>query len=253
VATVGARPLGVTNCLNFGNPERPEVMWAFAESVRGMGDACRALGTPVTGGNVSFYNESGDSAIHPTPIIGMLGLLEDYRLLVRSAFPRPGLYVYLLGETFPELGGSEFAEMVLGRVAGRPPALDLEREADLLALLQEAARGDLLASAHDCSDGGLAVALAESSIAGDTGFAVTLPGDLPAHITLFSESASRVVVSVAAENADALEALAERHRTPFARLGETGGPRMVFDTLFEVTVDEAGAVYESALPSLLDG
>ncbi|MDQ3991414.1 MAG: phosphoribosylformylglycinamidine synthase subunit PurL, partial [Actinomycetota bacterium] len=131
VACVGASPLAVTNCLNFGSPERPEVMWAFHETVRGMGDACRALGTPVTGGNVSFYNESGDSAVYPTAVVGMLGLLEDYRLAVRAAFG-PGQSIYLLGETFPELGASEYAEAVLGMVSGRPPALDLDREARLV-------------------------------------------------------------------------------------------------------------------------
>jgi phosphoribosylformylglycinamidine synthase subunit PurL len=252
VATVGATPLAVTNCMNFGNPERPEVMWAFAEAIRGMADACRALETPVTGGNVSFYNESGRSGIDPTPIVGMLGLIRDYRLLIPPGFGGPGYAIYLLGETSAELGGSEFGEVVLGRVAGRPPALDLDAEAALGRLLQEAGSGDLLASAHDCSDGGLAVTLAESAMAGDTGFAVTLPGDLPPHVTLFSESASRVVVSVAPERAEGLEDLATDRRVPFTRIGETGGPRMVFDTLFEVTVDDARAVYEGAIPGLLE-
>jgi phosphoribosylformylglycinamidine synthase len=251
VASVGAKPLAVTNCLNFGNPERPEVMWAFSESIRGMADACRALQTPVTGGNVSFYNESGDSAIWPTPVIGMLGLIDDHRLVVRSGFPRPGLYVYLLGETLPELGGSEFGEVILGRVSGRPPSLDLDREAALIRLLQRAAHDDLLDSAHDCSDGGLAVALAESALAGDTGFAVSLPGDLPPHVTLFAESASRVVVSVAPERAQRFEDLVMALHVPFARLGETGGPRMVFDSLFELTVAEARTVHEDAIPNLL--
>src|SRR4051812_9966838 len=251
VAVAGARPLAITNCLNFGNPERPEVMWAFSESIRGMADACRALGTPVTGGNVSFYNESGDSAIWPTPVVGMLGLLDDYRLAVRGGFPRPGLYVYLLGETLPELGGTEFAEVVLGRVSGRPPSLDLEREAALLRLLQRAAHDDLMESAHDCSDGGLAIALAESAIAGDTGFAVSLPGDLPPHVTLFAESASRAVVGVPPERAAKFEDMAGALHVPFARLGETGGPRMVFDNLFELTVAEARAVHEEAIPRLL--
>jgi phosphoribosylformylglycinamidine synthase len=250
VACVGARPLAITNCLNFGNPERPEVMWAFHEAVRGMGAACRALDTPVTGGNVSFYNESGRSAVYSTPVVGMLGLLEDYRLMVRPAFG-PGRAVYLLGETFAELGGSEYAEAVLGKVSGRPPGLDLEREAALVALLVEAARSDILSSAHDCSDGGLAVALAESAIAGDCGFAVTLPGDLPPHVGLFSESASRAVVSVEPASAAALEDLARGHLIPFARLGETGGPRMLFDDLFEVSVARARGVYESAIPTLL--
>jgi phosphoribosylformylglycinamidine synthase II len=250
VACAGARPLAITNCLNFGDPERPEVMWAFAETVRGMGEACRALGTPVTGGNVSFYNETGDSTVYPTPVVGMLGLLEDYRLRVGVAFT-PGQVVYLLGETFPELGGSEYAEVVLGTVSGRPPGLELDREARLIALLTEAARADLLTSAHDCSDGGLAVSLAESAVAGSCGFALTLPGDLPGHLALFSESASRAVVSVDPGRCDALEALAATHQVPFARLGDTGGPRMVFDDLFEATVDDCRQVHEATIPNLM--
>jgi phosphoribosylformylglycinamidine synthase len=253
VAVMGAEPLAITNCMNFGNPERPEVMWQFAESIQGMADACRAFGTPVTGGNVSFYNESGGSAIWPTPVIGMLGLIDDYRLLARPGFPEPRLLVYLLGETFAELGGSEFADVVLGRISGRPPALDLEREGALHGALIEAARGDLVASAHDCSDGGLAVALAESAMAGGTGFALALPGDVPWYVTLFAESASRAVVSVSPDRAGDLEALASAHRVPFSRIGETGGPRMVFDTLFETTVEEARAAYEEAIPKLLSG
>jgi phosphoribosylformylglycinamidine synthase len=250
VACTGARPLAITNCLNFGNPERPEVMWQFAESVRGMADACRAFETPVTGGNVSFYNESGDSAIWPTPVIGMLGLLGDYRLAVRHGF-EDGVLVYLLGETFPELGGSEFAETTLGVVAGRPPALDLDRERALHRLLIEAARADLLTSAHDCGDGGLGVALAESAIAGRTGFAVSVPGDLPPHVALFSESASRAVVGVPADRSAELEDLAAMLRVPIARLGETGGPRMVIDGIADLTVEEAAAAFEDALPKLL--
>jgi phosphoribosylformylglycinamidine synthase len=248
VASVGARPVAITNCLNFGNPERPEVMWAFREAIRGMADACRALGTPVTGGNVSFYNESGDSAIWPTPVVGMLGLLEDHRLRVGAGFG-PGSVVYLLGETFAELGGSEYAEVILGTVSGRPPGLDLDREAGLVALLVEAARGDLLASAHDCSDGGLAVTLAESAVAGDCGFAITLPGDLPPHVGLFSESASRAVVSVEPAKGPAFEDLAAGREVPFARLGETGGPRMLFGESFELAVDDARQVFEAPLPN----
>jgi phosphoribosylformylglycinamidine synthase subunit PurL len=253
VAVMGATPLAITNCMNFGNPERPEVMWQFSESIRGMADACTAFGTPVTGGNVSFYNESGDSAIWPTPVIGMLGLIEDYRLLVRPGFTAPGLAVYLLGETFAELGGSEFAEVVLGTFAGRPPALDLDRERALHLMLIDAAHGDLLASAHDCGDGGLAIALAESAITGDHGFAVSFPGDVPSHVTLFSESASRAVISVEPSRTEALETLARQHSVPCARIGETGGPRMVFGDLFEATVEEARAAFEDAIPKLLAG
>jgi phosphoribosylformylglycinamidine synthase len=252
VACTGAKPLAITNCLNFGNPERPEVMWQFSESIRGIADACRAYETPVTGGNVSFYNESGDSAIWPTPVIGMLGLLEDYRLAIAHAFAE-GTLVYLLGETFPELGGSELAEVTLGVVAGRPPALDHDRERALHRLLFEAARSDVLVSAHDCGDGGLGVALAESAIAGGTGFAISVPGDLPPHLALFGESASRAVVSVTADRASELEELAAAVHVPFSRLGETGGPRMVFDGAIDVTVEEAAAAFEDAIPKLLAG
>jgi phosphoribosylformylglycinamidine synthase len=251
VAVTGARPLAITNCLNFGNPERPEVMWQFAESIRGMRDACAALVTPVTGGNVSFYNESGDSAIDPTPVIGMLGLLADYRLRVPSAFGQPGLAIYLIGETAAELGGSEFAETVLGAVGGMPPAIDLEAERALIELLVAAAGGTLLASAHDCGDGGLAVAIAECAIATGVGFAVTVPTDLPAHVALFSESASRVVASLNPVDEPAFRDLAATHRVPVARIGETGGPRAVIDGAMDVPVAELADVWETAIPRLL--
>jgi phosphoribosylformylglycinamidine synthase subunit PurL len=252
VACTGAAPLAITNCLNFGNPERPEVMWQFAESVRGIGDACRAFQTPVTGGNVSFYNESGDSAIWPTAMIGMLGVIDDYRLTVSQAFG-PGSWIYLAGETFPELGGSEFGEAVLGIVGGRPPALDLDREGALHRLLLGCARSGLLESAHDCAEGGLAISLAESAIAGGTGFAVSIAGDEPPHVGLFAESASRAIVSVDPSRATELEDTAAGLGVPLTRLGETGGPRIVFDGIFEVTVEEANGIYEHAIPMLLAG
>ena len=251
VAATGARPLAITNCLNFGNPERPEVMWQFAESIRGIADACRAFETPVTGGNVSFYNESAGSAIWPTPVIGMLGLIEDHRLSLPSGFARGGDLVYVLGETYPELGGTEFAEVVLGSIAGRPPALDLAKERALHRLLAQAADLDILASAHDCGDGGLGIALAEAAIGGGVGFAVTQPSDLPAHLALFSESASRAVVSVDPGRAERLEELAAALAVPLARVGETGGPRVSIEGVVETTVDEVRAVYENAIPALL--
>ncbi len=251
VAVTGAKPLAITNCLNFGNPERPEVMWQFAEAIRGMSDACRAFDTPVTGGNVSFYNESGGSAIWPTPVIGMVGLLEDYRRAVPAAFPRGDLAVYLLGDTRPEFGGSEFAEVVLGEVAGSPPALDLAKEAALLALLQEAGGAGFLASAHDCSEGGAAVTLAEACISGDVGVTVELPGDQLA--ALFSESASRAVVSVASGDMMAFEELCQRHGVPAAHVGETGGFGIAFIGAFGLTVADARSAYELAIPNLLAG
>ena len=253
VATVGARPLAITNCLNFGNPERPEVMWAFAEAVRGIGDACRALGTPVTGGNVSFYNESGSAAVYPTPVVGMVGLLDDYRLLVRPGFREGGLTIYLLGRTLPELGGSEFADVVLGKVSGRPPALDLRAELALHRLLVEYSRQDLLESAHDLSDGGLAVALAECAIAGGLGFTALLPitDDLPPHLALFSESASRAVITARQGREAEVERLAAVHGVHIARLGFTGGSNLELAGAFRVPLSDAVVVYEGAIPRLM--
>jgi phosphoribosylformylglycinamidine synthase II len=252
VAAVGARPLAITNCLNFGSPERPEVMWAFAETVRGIGDACRALETPVTGGNVSFYNESGESSVYPTPIVGMVGLLEDYRLLVGPGFSSSGLSIYLLGRTLPELGGSEYAETVLGKVSGRPPALDLEAEGRLQRFLHECARQDLLASAHDLSEGGLGVGLAESAIAGGVGFTVTMrPGDLGPHVSLFSESASRAVITSRPGREADVEQMASVHQVPIDRLGLTGGSRLDFADLFDVALSDALVVFEGAIPRLM--
>jgi phosphoribosylformylglycinamidine synthase II len=251
VAVSGATPLAITNCLNLGNPERPEVMWQLTESIRGIREACLGLGTPVTGGNVSLYNESGGSAIWPTPVIGMVGLLADHRLRVPSAFPRPGLAIYLLGETFAELGGSEFAETVLGVVAGHPPALDLSKERALHQVLAAAAARTVLASAHDCSEGGLAVTLAEAAIGARNGFAVTLATDLPPHLVLFSESASRVVVTVDPSDEAEFLGLVAEHRVPAARLGETGGPRALVEGLIDIPVDQLVAAWEGAIPRLL--
>jgi phosphoribosylformylglycinamidine synthase len=253
VAVVGAQPLAITNCLNLGDPERPEVMWAFAETIRGMADACRAFATPVTGGNVSFYNASGDSSVWPTVVVGMLGTIQDYRLLLRPGFSSEGLSIYLLGRTLNELGGSEFAEVVLGKVAGRPPVLDLEAEAALHRLLVEASRSDVLASAHDCSDGGLAVALTESAIAGGLGFTVTLPDAPTSQAAMFSESASRCVVTSRPGQDSALAALAARHRVPLARLGTTGGGRLRFGRLFEMDLSDALVIHEGAIPRLMSG
>jgi phosphoribosylformylglycinamidine synthase len=181
----------------------------------------------------------------------MLGLLEDYRLRVPSAFPGGGLAVYLLGDTLAELGGSEFAGSVLGEVAGRPPMLDLEAERSLHGLLGAASRATLLRSAHDCGDGGLAVTIAECAIGAGNGCAVGLPGDLPPHILLFSESASRAVVSVDPADEEAFVTLAAEHGVPCARVGETGGPRVMINGVIDVTVEELVDAWSLAIPRLL--
>ncbi|MFN2604491.1 MAG: AIR synthase related protein, partial [Gemmatimonadaceae bacterium] len=165
VACTGARPMAITNCLNFGNPTRPEVFYQFREAVAGMGEACRALGTPVTGGNVSLYNENPAGAVYPTPVVGMVGLIEDLTHVTRASFSQDGDAILLLGEMGGELGGSEYLATIHGRVLGAPPACDLQRERAAIDALLEAIRQGLVTSAHDCSDGGIVIAIAECCIA----------------------------------------------------------------------------------------
>jgi phosphoribosylformylglycinamidine synthase len=212
----------VTNCLNFGNPEKPDVMWQFAEAVRGIGDACRELGTPVTGGNVSFYNETAGRAIFPTPVIGMLGSMSDASRAVGLAFREDGDVAVLLGATDPsDFGGSEFSKVINGTIAGSPPRLDLAAESALHRVLIGGAQRGLLRSAHDLSEGGLAVAVAESCAAGDRGLA--REASELTYRELFSESPSRAVVSCTPEHEEDLLALAEEKGVPAVRIGTVGG------------------------------
>ncbi|MEV4322931.1 phosphoribosylformylglycinamidine synthase subunit PurL [Microbispora rosea] len=247
VAVTGAKPLAVTNCLNFGSPEDPEVMWQFSEAVRGLADACRTLGVPVTGGNVSFYNQTGSTAINPTPVVGVLGVIDDVAQRVRSGFTAPGLRVLLLGETREEFGGSEWAHVAHGHLGGLPPQADLEAERALAAVLTEAAARGLLEGSHDLSDGGLAVALAESCLAQGVGCAVTLPGE-DAFVELFSESAARALVCVRPEAFDAFADLCVRHDVPCSGLGLTGGSALTVEGVLDVPVEELREVHSSALP-----
>ncbi len=255
VAVTGARPLAVSNCLNFGNPERPEVMWEFVEAVRGMGEACRALGTPVVSGNVSFYNETSGadgSAIPPTPTIGMLGLLDDVSRAVRAGFAGADDVIVLLGETLEELGGSEYLALRHGLERGRPPQLDLERERRLHALLGEAARERLVRSAHDVAEGGVAVALAECALECGIGLEVDLPtAAIRPEALLFGESASRALVSLRPERLDAFLELARRHRVPAAAIGRTGGQRLRIAPGVDVALAEAQDLWSRTLPEAL--
>jgi phosphoribosylformylglycinamidine synthase subunit PurL len=248
VAATGARPLAVTNCLNFGSPEDPAVMWQFTEAVRGLADACLALGVPVTGGNVSFYNQTADAAIHPTPVVGVLGVHDDVRKRLAIGFGRAGCGVVLLGRTEAEFGGSLWARVTHGHLGGRPPAVRLEDERALAAVLAEAAARGLLDAAHDLSDGGLAVTLAESCLAGGQGCAVRLPGD--AFTWLFSESAARAVVATAPGAEDEFAALCASHGVPAAVLGVTGGASLDVDGCFTVPLGELAAVHGGTLPAL---
>jgi phosphoribosylformylglycinamidine synthase len=257
VACVGAHPIGVTNCLNFGNPEKPDVMWQFVRAVEGMGDACRALGIPITGGNVSLYNETDGRAVLPTPVIGVVGLIDDARSVVRRTFQQSGDAVLLLGDGHAELGGSEYLQVAHRLTCGVPPALDLAREAALQRILVDGIAGGLIRSAHDCSEGGIAVTLAECCFETGVGVDVQLPPVASGAVsfndiaTLFGESASRAVVSTAAENVDLILALAQAAEVPARRIGTVGGDRIRI-AIESVVVDELVADAERIWSTALD-
>jgi phosphoribosylformylglycinamidine synthase len=262
----GARPLAITNCLNFASPERPEVMWAFSETIDGMAEACRALGTPVTGGNVSFYNETEGEGVYPTPVIGMLGLIEEARHTTTQWFKEAGDVILLLGVTRNDLGASELLSVVAGEASGAVPRLDLEAEKAVQKVCLDAIQAGLVRSAHDCSDGGLAVALAESCFSSYRRDAIGARIDLSEHAKLsgiddavtllFAESPSRIILSLKPEDAEAVRALADQAGVACAAIGETGGQRLSFmgsgKTLFEVEVSKMEEEWRNALPSHLD-
>ena len=259
VACAGARPLGATNCLNFGNPERPSVMWQFARAVEGIGAACRALGVPITGGNVSLYNETDGRAIYPTPVIGVVGLLDHADRVVSRLFQRSGDIIVLLGVDRGELGGSEYLEAVHGLVRGMPPALDLDAERALQLLLVDLAEARLIESAHDCSEGGLAVALAECCFdtAGIGAEIAIDAAELSPQVAinraaaLFGESATRVIVSTPVDVVTEVLTRAAAAGVPARVVGRTGGNVLRIaaggQIAVDVTVDEAERAWASAL------
>jgi phosphoribosylformylglycinamidine (FGAM) synthase-like enzyme len=241
--------VAVTNCLNFGSPEDPQVMWQLAEAVRGLADGCAALGIPVTGGNVSLYNQTGDNAIHPTPVIGVLGVHDDVNRRLAAGFTTNMAQVVLLGATTrEEFGGSAWAHVIHQHLGGRPPAPDLHAERTLATLITTAASDGLLASAHDLSTGGLAIALAESCLRGARGCRVSVAGD--PFTALFSESAARAVVSVTPGREDEFAQLCAARGVPATVLGETGGDTLTVESTFEVPLPELRQAWESTLPAL---
>ncbi|MCH9802061.1 MAG: phosphoribosylformylglycinamidine synthase subunit PurL [Actinomycetia bacterium] len=219
VAVTGAVPLAVTNCLNFGSPEDSGVMWQFAEAARGLADGCLQLGTPVTGGNVSFYNSTGDVAIHPTPVVGVLGVIDDVERRTPQAWQADGEVIYLLGDTRDEFGGSEWAHVVHGQLGGTPPAVDLEREQLLAEVLVAGSRDGMISAAHDVSDGGVAVALAEMALLADVGARVWIPDDIDPFVQLFSESAGRAVVVLPRSEEQRFTSMCAARRLPAVRIG----------------------------------
>ncbi|AEW95712.1 MULTISPECIES: phosphoribosylformylglycinamidine synthase subunit PurL [Streptomycetaceae] len=251
VAATGARPLAVSDCLNFGSPEDPAVMWQFAEATRGLADGCQALGTPVTGGNVSLYNQTGETAIHPTPVVAVLGVIDDVTRRTPVAFAEEGQLIYLLGETRDELGGSAWAQVAHGHLGGLPPAVDLEREKLLAEILISGSRDGMIDAAHDLSDGGLVQALAESCLKGGKGARIVLPEGADPFVTLFSESAGRAVVAVPRSEELRFTDMCAARGLPAARIGVVDGDTLDVQGQFAIPLAELRQAHEATVPALL--
>ncbi|MBB2990732.1 phosphoribosylformylglycinamidine synthase [Mycolicibacterium iranicum] len=261
VAVTGATPVAVTNCLNFGSPEDPGVMWQFSQAVRGLADGAAALGIPVTGGNVSFYNQTGNTAILPTPVVGVLGVIDDVKRRIPTGFGNePGETLMLLGDTRDEFDGSIWAQVSAGHLGGVPPKVDLAREQLLAEVLTAASRDGLVSAAHDLSEGGLIQAVVEASLAGETGCRILLPeefqeGTAP-FVFLFSESAGRVLVAVPRTEESRFTAMCEARGLPAARIGVVdqgpagGEPAVEVQGQFTVTLEELRRTSEGVLPGL---
>ncbi|MBM9508954.1 phosphoribosylformylglycinamidine synthase subunit PurL [Actinacidiphila acididurans] len=251
VAATGARPLAVSDCLNFGSPEDPAVMWQFAEATRGLADGCLALGTPVTGGNVSLYNQTGETAIHPTPVVAVLGVIDDVARRTPMAFKDPGQLVYLLGDTREEFGGSAWSQVVHDHLGGLPPAVDLEREKLLAEILISASRDGMIDAAHDLSDGGLVQAVTESCLRGGLGARLVVPDGLDAFTFLFSESAGRAVVAVPRSEEMRFTDMCGARGLPATRIGVIDGDAIEVQGEFSLPLAELRAAHEATIPALL--
>jgi phosphoribosylformylglycinamidine synthase len=250
VVCTGAKPVAITNCLNFGNPYDPEVFWQFKEAVRGMGDACRKFETPVTGGNVSFHNESKQRAVFPTPVIGMLGLIEDLTKVIGAGFASDNDIIAVLGNSRKELGGSEYLKQIFGLITGQSPILDLDEESLLQNCILELTYNRLLNSAHDISEGGLAVALAEKSIlSGKFGADINL--DDYNDDSLFGESQSRVIVSFSSDNEKEVNDICSKFNVPMNIIGRTNGDSLRIGNVIEKSIDKLTSIYEGAIPEIM--
>jgi phosphoribosylformylglycinamidine synthase len=252
VAVTGAVPIAVTNCMNFGSPEDPVVMWQFTEAVRGLADGCQELGIPVTGGNVSFYNQTGATPIHPTPVVGVLGLLQNVATRVPMGFANPGDSILLLGQTREELSGSEWAHVTHQHLGGIPPAVDLAAEQRLAGVLAEAAQAGQVTSAHDLSDGGLAQALVEACLRRGFGAQITLPDTHSTFVHLFSESTGRAIVTVGKGQEAAFTALATERGVPCTAIGSVraAASGLGVGDIFDIPLDELREAHTATLPAL---
>lgn len=253
VSVTGAEPVAITDGLNFGSPEDPDVMWQFVETILGLVDGCKALGTPVTGGNVSFYNQTGETNIQPTPIIGMVGVFDDVADRTPSGFATAGDAVYLLGDTAEELSGSEWANTIHGHLGGMPPMPNLDAERRLSRVTVAASKAHLLSSAHDLSDGGLSQAVVESCLHNNMGATIELPDGDPT-VVLFAESVARALVSLPADREDELRALCEEHGVPLRRIGTvTQSPSLVVAGQFELALDAIRDRWQAPIRTLMAG
>ncbi|TCW22058.1 phosphoribosylformylglycinamidine synthase [Dietzia cinnamea] len=253
VAVTGATPVAVTNCLNFGSPEDPGVMWQFREAVHGLADGCAELGIPVTGGNVSFYNQTGTTPILPTPVVGVLGVIDDVARRTPTAFgDTPGESIYLLGETRDEFDGSIWAQVAHDHLGGTPPTVDLTWEATLARIMATCSKDGLITGAHDLSEGGLAQALVESALAGECGMRIVLPEDADPFVWLFAESSGRVIVSVPRGEEIRFQQMLTAQNIPHARIGVTDPDPSTFEVQgqFTLTIDELREAHEGTLPAL---
>ena len=253
VSCVGGEPLAVTDCLNFGNPERPEIMWQFEQACLGIADACAALQTPVVSGNVSLYNETEGRAVFPTPMIGMVGLMDDCAKNAGSFFLAAGDRVAVVGGLGKgHLGGSEYLKTVHGKVAGVPPPLDFARERAVQKAVRDCVRAGRLKAAHDCSDGGLAVAVAEMCFGRDLGCRIALPASqLRPDALLFGEDASRIVISFAPAERESVEAICKAVGAPLEDIGQVGGPALIVEGVLEARIAELRETWRSAIPKLV--
>ena len=254
VAVTGAQPVAITDCLNFGSPEDPAIMWQFSEAIRGLVDGCAALGTPVTGGNVSFYNQTGATPILPTPIVGVLGVIDDVTRRTPMGFRRAGDAVYLLGDTQDELAGSAWADVIHDHLGGTPPKVDFDHEQRLADLLIRGSKRGVFSSAHDLSDGGLAQAVVESCLRHGHGAEITLPNDADPFVMLFSETSGRVLVSVPPDAEDDLIALCNEsgvHRHRLGTVQDTEDAELRVADQFVVPLAEVRAAWHATIPEAM--
>ena len=252
VAVSGAKPAAITNCLNFGNPYDPEIYYQFAECIAGMGEACRILETPVTGGNVSFYNEDPERTVYPTPVIGMVGVIEDAAHVTTIWFKESGYDIYLIGQNKDELGGSEYLKAIHGQINGKIPSIDLANHKRTIGFILDLIRNGFVQSAQDISDGGLTVALAECCFKNKIGAQVSIESSLRLDSLLFGETQSRAIISARPDDESSIVELATKYNIPIRKIGLTGGPNIKINDYIDLPIANLLKIYEDAIPKLME-